>query len=100
MQNNAKYYRSVIELKKKGGRVASSSHQFDFKQDLLGNAQFYNSTYAKACRGIFNNNHTVRSLIYFLFCITVYYMYKIFQILYCNGSQSKLSLLDWSELLS
>jgi len=58
MLHNAKYYKSVIEMKNKGVRAPSSSHQFDFKQDVLGNAHFYNSTYARSCRGIFNDNHT------------------------------------------
>ena len=62
MLHNAKYYKSVIEMKNKGVRAPSSSHQFDFKQDVLGNAHFYNSTYARSCRGIFNDNHTVSFL--------------------------------------
>ena len=64
MLNNAKFYTSVIEMKNKGVRIPPSSHQFDFKQDVLGNAQFYNSTYARSCRGIFNVNHTVGILVF------------------------------------
>ena len=62
MINNQKYYKSVIQMKNKGVRIPASSHQFDFKQDIVGNVEFYNSTYARSCRGIFNDNHTVSFL--------------------------------------
>ena len=59
MENNAKYYKSVLAVQKQGGRVTQTAYQFDFKEDVKGNKLFYNSTYARACRGIFNPNHTV-----------------------------------------
>lgn len=58
MANNAKYYKSVLTAQKKGGKVAQTSYQFDFKEDVKGKSEFFNSTYARACRGIFNKNHT------------------------------------------
>ncbi|XP_065062752.1 prolyl 4-hydroxylase subunit alpha-1-like isoform X1 [Rhopilema esculentum] len=58
MENNAKYYKSVIKMQQEGNRVTQTSYQFDYKQNVIGNKEFYNSTYARACRGVFLNNHT------------------------------------------
>eukprot|EP00794_Sanderia_malayensis_P012295 gene12295-13563_t len=57
MQNNIKYYQSVIKYEAAGGHI-QSTHRFDFNVEMLNNQQFYNGTYARACRGDFLDNVT------------------------------------------
>ena len=61
MVNNVKFYNSILKMTESRRKILEAPFQFDFKQDMLTNKQFFNSTYARACRGKWLRNITVSS---------------------------------------